>query len=93
LFDRILNILRQLLKPFFKEGTLSEKASIELVELLESTPPMRSGSSGIYYAPAPTVDQIQKEYDAISDKIRKLFSDLYKRFDKMPNKSTTRRRT
>lgn len=93
LFDRILNILRQLLKPFFKEGTLSEKASIELVELLESTPPMRSGSSGIYYAPAPTVDQIQKEYDAISDKIRKLFSDLYKRFDKMPNKSTTRRKT
>ena len=93
LFDSILNILRQLLKPFFKEGTLSEKASIELVELLESTPPMRSGSSGIYYAPSPTVDQIQKEYDAISDKIRKLFGDLYRRFDKMPNKSTTRRRT
>jgi len=72
---------------------LFEKASMELVELIETTPPNTAGTAGIYYSTAPTTAQIQQEYDQISDKIRNLFSELYKKFDKMPDKTTTRRKT
>jgi uncharacterized protein involved in exopolysaccharide biosynthesis len=44
-------------------------------------------------AATPTVQQIQQQYDEIADKIKNLFSELYKRFDRMPDKSTTRRKT
>lgn len=93
LFDRIINILKQLFKSFFKEDTLFAEASKALVELLESTPPNMKGTSGIYYNTVPTIDQIQKEYDDIADKIRNLFGELYQKFDKMPEKTTARRRT
>ena len=93
LFDRVINILKQLFKSFFKDNTLFAEASKTLVELLESNPKNIKGSSGIYYNATPTIDKIQKEYDDISNKIRNLFGELYKKFDKMPDKSTTRRRT
>ena len=44
-------------------------------------------------ASTPTQQQMDDEYNKISEKIRDLFQTLYKKFDKMPNKSTTRRNT